>query len=135
MIRRIAHVGLAVPSIQEARKFWEACGLVVERIEEVPSEGVRVAFIPCGESSIELLEPLGSDSPVERFLASRGPGVHHICLESTDLSADEERLRDAGVRLLREQPAVGAGGARVQFVHPKSANGVLLELTDGGAHP
>ncbi len=134
MIRRIAHLGLAVPSIEEARKFWESCGLVVERIEDVPHEGVRVAFIPCGESSLELLEPLSSDSTVARFLASRGPGVHHVCLESTDLQADEKQLREAGVRLLREQPTLGAGGARVQFVHPKSANGVLIELTDEGPH-
>src|SRR5688500_10731153 len=130
MIGKIAHVGIAVRSIAEARGLYEALGLRVEAIEEVPAEGVRVALIPCGESHIELLEPLGSESPIARFLERRGPGIHHLCLASDDVRADDARLRAAGVRLLRAEPTRGAGGCWVQFVHPASAGGVLLELAE-----
>jgi methylmalonyl-CoA/ethylmalonyl-CoA epimerase len=130
MIGKIAHVGIAVRSIAEARGLYEALGLHVEAIEEVAAEGVRVALIPCGESLLELLEPLGPDSPIARFLEQRGPGIHHLCLASDDLRADDARLRAAGVRLLRPEPTRGAGGCWVQFVHPKSAGGVLLELAE-----
>jgi methylmalonyl-CoA epimerase len=130
MIGKIAHVGIAVRSIAEARGLYEALGLRVEAIEEVPDEGVRVALIPCGESHLELLEPLGPDSPIARFLERRGPGIHHLCLASDDLRADDQRLRAAGMRLLRPEPTRGAGGCWVQFVHPKSAGGVLLELAE-----
>ena len=130
MIGGIAHVGIAVRSIEEARGFWEALGLTVDHIEEVPHEGVRVAMIPCGSSRIELLEPTRDDSPIAVFLAKRGPGIHHLCLQSDDLAADDRRLREGGFALLRDEPAVGAGGARVQFVHPRSAGGVLVELAE-----
>lgn len=129
MIRGVAHIGIAVTSIEEARAFYEALGLQVEAIEDVPQEGVRVALIPCGDVRIELLEPTSEDSPVARFLNSRGPGLHHICFASDDLDADDAALREIGARLLRERPTRGAGGSRVQFVHPKSAAGVLVELT------
>ena len=128
--RRIAHVGIAVRSIAEARGLWEALGLQVEAIEEVPQEGVRVALIACGESHIELLEPLGEDSPIAKFLAKRGPGIHHLCLASDDVRADDAALRAAGLELLRPEPTRGAGGCWVQFVHPKSAGGVLLEIAE-----
>ena len=134
MIERIAHIGIAVRSIDEARRLYESMGLTVEAIEEVPAEGVRVAFIPCGESAIELLEPMTEDSPVARFLERRGPGIHHLCLGSDDVAADDASLRAAGVRVLRDQPTRGAGGSLVQFVHPKSAGGVLLELAEGPGH-
>ena len=129
MIDRIDHIGVAVSSIDEARGLYEALGLRIEAVEEVPAEGVRVAFIRCGESSIELLEPMGEDSPVARFLARRGPGIHHLCLGTADVAADDARLRAAGLRVLRPEPTRGAGGCWVQFVHPKSAGGVLLELS------
>lgn len=129
MVTGIAHIGIAVRSIEEARGFWEALGLEIEEIEDVPQEGVRVAMIPCGASRIELLEPTADDSPVARFLETRGPGIHHICLASDDLDADDTRLRDSGARLLRDHPTAGAGNTRVQFVHPKSAGGVLVELS------
>jgi methylmalonyl-CoA/ethylmalonyl-CoA epimerase len=132
MIGRIDHIGIAVASIAEARLFYEAMGLVVEAIEEVPQEGVRVAMIPCGEAKIELLEPTSDDSPIARFLAKRGPGIHHLCFASDDLRHDDRRLRAAGVELLRPEPTPGAGGCWVQFVHPKSAGGVLVELSQGG---
>lgn len=128
MIGKIAHVGIAVRSIAEARAMWEALGLRVEAVEDVPQEGVRVAFIACGESHVELLEPLGEDSPIARFLERRGPGLHHLCLASDDVRVDDAALRAAGLQLLRPEPTRGAGGCWVQFVHPKSAGGVLLEI-------
>jgi LAO/AO transport system kinase len=128
--RTVAHVGIAVRSIAEARKFWEALGLPVAAIEEVPHEGVRVAIIPCGESRIELLEPTREGSPVATFLDRRGEGIHHLCLGTGDVAADDAALRAAGYQVLRPQPTAGAGGSRVQFVHPKSAHGVLVELAE-----
>ena len=130
MIGKIAHVGIAVRSIAEARKFWEALGLRVSEIEEVPGEGVRVAMIPCGESRIELLEPTGEGSPVAAFLERRGEGIHHLCLGSDDVAADDAALRAAGFHVVRPEPTPGAGGSRVQFVHPRSAHGVLIELAE-----
>ncbi len=140
MIGRIAHVGIAVTSIDEARGFWESLGLAIETVEEVPQEGVRVALIPCGGSTIELLESTRPDSPIARFLERRGPGLHHLCLASDDVAGDDARLREAGYRLLRPEPTRGAGGCWVQFVHPESAGGVLVELSgaakdEAGADP
>jgi methylmalonyl-CoA/ethylmalonyl-CoA epimerase len=129
-MRRLDHLGIAVRSIDEARKFWEALGLEIESIEEVPHEGVRVAMLPLGEARIELLEPTRPDSPVAKFLAQRGPGIHHLCLASDAIDADDAALRAAGVQLLRPAPTAGAGGSRVQFVHPRSAGGVLVELAE-----
>ena len=132
MIRKIDHLGIAVRSIAEGRALYEALGLAVTAIEEVPDEGVRVALIPCGESLIELLEPTSPDSPVARFLDRRGPGLHHVCLRSDDLAADDARLRAGGFEVLRPAPTRGAGGCWVQFVHPRSTGGVLLELSQSG---
>lgn len=134
MIRKIDHLGIAVRSIAEGRALYEALGLAVAAIEEVPDEGVRVALIPCGESLIELLEPLSADSPIARFLEKRGPGLHHVCLGSDDVAGDDARLRAGGFEVLRPAATRGAGGCWVQFVHPRSTGGVLLELSqpDGG---
>lgn len=132
MIERIDHVGIAVLSIDEARRTYEALGLAVSALEEVPQEGVRVAFIRCGESSIELLEPTSDDSPIARFLAERGPGIHHLCLATDDVHAADAALRGAGFAVLRPEPTRGAGGCWVQFVHPRSTGGVLLELSQAG---
>jgi methylmalonyl-CoA epimerase len=131
MIGRIDHIGIAVASIAEARRFYEAMGLVVEAIEEVPQEGVRVAMIRCGDSKIELLEATTAESPIARHIAKRGPGIHHLCFASDDLQGDDRRLRAAGLELLRPEPTRGAGGCWVQFVHPRSAGGVLVELSQG----
>jgi len=128
MGRNVDHIGIAVRSIDEARTLYEALGLEIEEIEEVPAEKVRVAMIPCGAVRIELLEPTADDSPIARFLEKRGPGIHHLCLGSADVRADDAKLREAGLEVLRDEPTRGAGGAWVQFVHPKSAGGVLLEL-------
>jgi len=132
MIRGIDHIGIAVASIEEAKGFYEALGLEIEEIEEVPEEKVRVAMIPCGGSRIELLEPTADDSPIAKFLDKRGPGIHHLCLGSSDVGEDDQHLRDHGARVLRPEPTRGAGGAKVQFVHPKSSGGVLLELSEPG---
>jgi methylmalonyl-CoA/ethylmalonyl-CoA epimerase len=129
MIQRIAHVGIAVRSIAEARRFYETLGLTVEAFEEVPHEKVRVALIACGESRIELLEATAPDSPIAKFIDKRGPGIHHLCLASNDVRGDDDRLRAAGNALIRAEPRRGAGGCWVQFVHPKSASGVLVELS------
>jgi methylmalonyl-CoA/ethylmalonyl-CoA epimerase len=135
MIRGIEHIGIAVRSIEEARSFYESLGLSIEHIEEVPDEGVRVAFVPCGHTRFELLEPTRPDSPVAKFLDKRGPGIHHVCLESDAIDDDEGRLRRSGIELLRQGPTIGAGGARVQFVHPKSSGGILLELSEPAEEP
>jgi len=132
VITKVDHLGIAVRSIEEGRRFYEALGLAVTAIEEVPQEGVRVAFIPCGETSIELLEPTADDSPIAKFLEKRGPGLHHVCLGSDGVRADDARLRAAGFEVLRPEPTQGAGGCWVQFVHPRSAGGVLVELSEGG---
>ena len=127
----IDHLGIAVRSIDEAKGLYEAMGLHVEAIEDVPHEGVRVALIPCGESRIELLEPTTEDSPIAKFLEKKGPGIHHLCLGSSDVRSDDARLREGGYQVLRPEPTRGAGGCWVQFVHPKSTGGVLLEISEG----
>jgi len=127
---RIDHVGIAVKSIEEAaRVYAEGLGLPCTSIETVEAQGVRVGFIPIGESEIELLEPLSAESPVARFLERRGEGIHHICIAVDDIGAAMEQLKAQGLRLLSDTPQTGAGGALVAFVHPASANGVLLEIT------
>ena len=130
MIQGIEHIGIAVESIEEARGFYEALGLEIERIEEVPQEGVRVALIRCGESCIELLEATSADSPIAKFIAKRGAGMHHLCLATEDVRGDEAKLRQAGFDVLRPEPTRGVGGCWVQFVHPKSTGGVLVELSE-----
>jgi methylmalonyl-CoA/ethylmalonyl-CoA epimerase len=133
VIRGVDHLGIAVRSIAEARAFYEALGLVVEAVEEVPAEQVRVAMIPCGGMRLELLEPTGPESPIARFLERRGPGLHHLCLGTDDLAGTDARLRGGGYELLRQEPARGAGGCWIQFVHPRSAGGVLVELSQPDA--
>ena len=128
-VRNIDHIGIAVESIEESAKFYETLGLTIDQIEEVPQEGVRVALIEVGETRVELLEPTSSDSPVRRFLDKRGPGVHHICLATDDIHAEQLKLEEAGMDVLRPEPTKGAGGCWVQFVHPRSAGGVLVELS------
>jgi len=130
MIQKIDHIGIAVESIEEARGFYESLGLTIEAIEEVPQEKVRVALIQCGESRIELLEATDEDSPIAKFLEKRGPGMHHVCLGTDDVRGADAALRQAGHRLLRPEPTPGADGCWVQFIHPKSAGGVLMELSE-----
>lgn len=126
------HIGIAVESIAERAGLYEALGLQVEGVEEVPEQGVRVAFLPIGDTRLELLEPTGPESPVARHLARRGPGLHHICLRVPDIRAAMARLVEEGCQLLSEEPQLGADGCLVCFVHPKSTGGVLLELSQSG---
>jgi methylmalonyl-CoA epimerase len=129
VITGIDHIGIAVRSIDETRRFYETLGLEVEAIEEVESEGVRVALIPCGEGRIELLEATSPESPIARFIEKTGVGIHHICLATTDVRSEQELLQDSGFEVLRPEPTRGAEGCWVQFVHPNSAGGVLVELS------
>ncbi len=129
MISKVDHIGIAVHSIEESRALYEAMGLEIAEIEEVPQEQVRVAMIPCGSVRLELLEPMSPESPIAKHLEKRGPGLHHVCLGTDDISADDGRLRERGYQLLRDQPTIGAEGALVQFLHPKSGGGVLYELS------
>lgn len=124
------HIGIAVASIETGLAIYQTLGLEVEGIEEVASERVRVAFLPVGDSRIELLEPTDASSPIARHLERRGPGLHHICLRVNDIRTAMAGLKAAGHRLLSEEPLPGAEGCLVCFVHPKSAGGVLLELSE-----
>ena len=123
----IDHLGIAVKSLDESVAFYQALGLDVAHRETVPQEKVHVAMLPAGDSRIELLEPSAPDSPISKFLETRGPGLHHVALRVPDLDATVARLRAAGARLLNE-PRPGAGGHTYVFVHPASTGGVLLEL-------
>lgn len=129
--KRLDHVAIAVRSLDDALRAWrDGFGIECTGVESVEGEGVRVAFLPVGETRLELMEPSGGDSPVQRFLDSRGEGLHHLCFEVDDLGVALDELRQRGLRVLDERP--GASGARVAFVHPKSANGVLIELRQAG---
>jgi len=126
---RIAHVGIAVSDLEEALAFYrDVLGMEPHPPEEV--DGAIILSLPFGESDIELMEPTGPDTPVGRFLARRGPGIHHICYRVPDLDAAVEACRAAGYRLIDEVPRIGAAGRRIAFVHPKATAGILLELTD-----
>ncbi len=130
--RRLDHVGIAVSSIEESLDVYRALGLEPTDIETVPDQGVRVAMMTVGDTRIELLEPVGPDSPLARYLARRGAGLHHMCIEVGDIRAVMQRLRQEGLQLLSEEPEAGAGGSLICFIHPKSAGGVLIELTEPG---
>jgi methylmalonyl-CoA/ethylmalonyl-CoA epimerase len=137
METKIQHLGVAVNSIDEALNFWrDGLGLELKEIEIVEDQGVRVAMLPIGESRIELLEATAGETPVGKFIAKRGPGIHHICLEVNELNAKLAELKMRGIRLIDEEPRIGAGGALVAFIHPSSTGGVLIELTqkDSGRH-
>ncbi len=125
---KIDHLGIAVKSIVAARGFYESLGLQIVQEETVEHEKVRVAMIPVDESRIELLEPTAEDSPVGKFLARRGEGLHHIALHVDDISATLEELKAKGARLISDEIQIGAGGHFYFFVHPSSAGGVLLEI-------
>jgi methylmalonyl-CoA/ethylmalonyl-CoA epimerase len=126
---RIDHLGIAVPRLEEAVAAYEALGFRVEARHDVPSEKVRTAFLPLGESRVELLEPTDPSSTIARFLAKRS-GLHHVCVLVDDLAAALAELKARGVPLIDEAPRIGAGGCRVAFVHPRGAAGVLLELKE-----
>ncbi len=126
----IDHLGVAVKSLAEARKFYEKLGLQVMPEETVEAEKVRLAMVPVGESRIELLEPTSPESTIARFLEKRGEGLHHVALHVNDLAGTVERLKAAGTRLISDDIKIGAGGHLYVFVHPSSTGGVLVELVE-----
>ncbi len=129
MIKKIAHIAIAVNSIDEAAKFYaEQLGLKLTGKETVPHRKVTVGFIEVGETKLELVQPDTPDAPIAKFLAERGPGLHHICFEVDDIEAEFKRLKDAGVRIVDPEPQSGANGTKTFFIHPKSTGGVLIEL-------
>jgi methylmalonyl-CoA/ethylmalonyl-CoA epimerase len=128
-VLKVDHLGIAVPSLGEAARAFEALGFSVEATHDVPTEKVRAAFLPVGESHLELLEPTDPTSVIAKFLEKRS-GLHHICVLVEDIEKSLAELKAQGVRLIDETPRVGAGGCRVAFVHPKAAAGVLLELKE-----
>jgi methylmalonyl-CoA epimerase len=126
---KIDHIGIATRHLDEGLKVWrDVLGLTVDASEEVAEQGVRIAMLPVGDTHVELLEALSPESAVGRFLAKRGPGIHHIAIEVDDIDAALADLKGKGARLIDETPRVGARGCLIAFVHPSSTDGVLLEL-------
>ena len=129
MIKKVDHIAVLVPDLEEAKSFWvDALGLTLERVASVPEEAVDIAFLPVGDTEIELLQPTDPESGVAKYLAKRGPGMHHLCFEVDDIEAVLDRLRTAEVPLITETAKVGSGGKKYAFVHPKGTGGVLVEL-------
>ena len=126
---KIDHLGIAVPSLEKAIAAYEALGFRVGATHDVPTEKVRTAFLPVGESHLELLEPTDPSSAIGRFLEKRS-GLHHVCFLVDDLEAALAEMKAKGVQLIDQAPRTGAGGCRVAFVHPKAAGGVLVELKE-----
>ena len=128
-ITRVDHIGIAVKSIAESLKVYEAMGLKSVGVEEVAEQKVRVAFLPIGETEIELLESTAPDGPVAKYIEKNGEGIQHLALRVDNLEAALAEMKAKGVRLIDEKPRYGAGGAKIAFVHPRSTGGVLLELS------
>ncbi len=128
MVKKISHIGIAVKNLEEGIAFYEKLGLKLEAIEEVPSQKVRVAFLPCGDTRIELLEPTSEDSPVAKFIEKKGEGIQHLAFAVDDLPQALKDIEAEGVRLIDKEPRPGAHNADIAFLHPKSTNGVLIEL-------
>lgn len=128
-IIRIDHVAIVVEDIDIALRFWrDALGLDLSHVEDVPDQESVVAFLPTGDSEVELVKPTTDDSGVARYLEKRGPGIHHICFEVEDITATLESLKMKGIRLINDQPIIGTGGKQIAFVHPEGTHGVLVEL-------
>lgn len=124
------HIGVAVQNLEESLAVYALLGAGVLKLEEVPTEQVKVAFLNTGECHIELLEPTSDSSPIAQHIQKRGPGIHHICLKVENLPQLLQKLDAAGVRLIDKTPRVGANNKRVAFVHPKAMGGVLVELSE-----
>jgi methylmalonyl-CoA epimerase len=128
-ITQVDHIGIVVKSIDAASKLYtNVLGLKMMGIEEVASQKVKTAFIPAGESEIELLESTSDDGPIAKFIEKNGEGIQHIALRVDNIETALEELKQLGVKLIDEKPRIGAGGAQIAFIHPKATNGVLLEL-------
>lgn len=128
MVNKISHIGIAVKNLEEAIKFYEKLGLKLEAIEEVPSQKVRVAFLPVGDVRIELLEATADDSPIAKYIEKKGEGVQHIAFQVDDLPARLKEAEAENIMLIDKEPRPGAHHADIAFLHPKSTNGVLVEF-------
>jgi methylmalonyl-CoA/ethylmalonyl-CoA epimerase len=127
-ITRMNHVAIAVEDIESALAFWrDALGLELDHVEDVPAQKAQVAFLPVGESELELVQPTADDTGTAKFLAKNGPGMHHLCFEVEDIEGMLAQLKNKGVRLINEEP-LELEGRRMAFIHPRSASGVLVEL-------
>lgn len=128
-IKRIDHIAIVVDDIENALTFWrDALGLELAHVEDVPDQESVVAFLPTEQGEIELVKPTTETSGVAKYLKKRGPGLHHICLEVDDIEAQIARLKEHGVQLINESPTIGTGGKKIAFIHPKTTQGVLVEL-------
>ncbi|HOO12502.1 MAG TPA: methylmalonyl-CoA epimerase [Bacillota bacterium] len=131
MVTKVDHIGIAVSNLEETLKVYtEILGLELSGVEVVEDQKVRVAFLPIGDTEIELLESTQPDGPIAKFIERKGEGIQHIAFRVEDIHAALEDMRQKGVRLIDEQPRYGAGGARIAFLHPKSTHGVLVELCE-----
>jgi len=128
MLKKIAHIGVAVNNLQESLAFYNAVGIEPSHIEDVPLQKVKTAFLTVGDVHVELLEPTAPESPIAGFLEKRGQGMHHIAYEVDDITSALAILKNNGIKLINETPVEGAHDMLVAFVHPKSVNGVLTEL-------
>ena len=135
MFGRIDHIGVAVADLEAAIDLHvNAYGMEVVHRETVESQGVEAVLLDVGENHVELLSPLGEETPVGKFLAKRGPGLHHVAYQVTDIEATLASLRDSGVRLIDESPRIGIRGSRVAFLHPSASGGVLTEIVEPAHH-
>jgi methylmalonyl-CoA/ethylmalonyl-CoA epimerase len=131
MVKRIDHIAIAVNDIDDVARFYtETLKLDLSGVEVVTGQKAKVGFLKIGESNIELVQPASDDSPLVKFLETRGPGIHHICFEVEDIQKEVEELKKQGVRMIDEIPRPGAHNTRVAFIHPKSSGGVLIELNE-----
>ncbi|MBS4031155.1 MAG: methylmalonyl-CoA epimerase [Clostridiales bacterium] len=131
MVKKIDHIGIAVRSIDEARKLYESLlGLKIAETEVVEEQKVKVAFLPIGDSEVELLESTDPEGPVAKFIAAKGEGIQHIAFRVDNIEESLAALKAAGVRLIDEKPRKGAGGAKIAFLHPKETHGTLIELCE-----
>ena len=128
-LKRVDHIGIAVKNLDEAVKFYESLGFKATGYEVVAEQKVKVAFLPCGDSELELLESTEPDGPIARFIEKNGPGIQHVAIRVDDIEKALEELKAKEVRLIDQVPRYGAGNARIAFVHPKATGGVLFELT------
>jgi len=130
-ILKIDHIGIAAKSIDQVAPFWNAIlGLPIEGRETVEEQKSTTAFLPVGESEIEILESTAPDGPIAKFIESRGEGIHHVSLRVDNIERALKELKEKGIRLIDEKPREGAGGGKIAFIHPKSTNGVLVELSE-----
>lgn len=128
MIKHISHIGIAVKDLDAGIAFYEKLGLTLEGVEEVPSQMVKVAFFPCGDTRIELLAATSEDSPIARFIEKKGEGIQHLAFAVDDLPKELEKASDSGIALIDKEPRPGAHHADIAFLHPKSSQGVLIEF-------